>query len=92
MEVRQRRREEAAVTRERVENIRRRMREGETWQARVNSITSILYPCLLLLLLGLAAYCCYLYITFPARVEEVEEEVRGGILEEAEEVEDILAG
>jgi len=90
MEVRQRRREEAAATRERVADIRRKMREGESWQTRVNSLLALLYPCLLLLLLGLAAYCCYLYTTLPARVEEVEE-VRGGILEEVEEVEDILA-
>ena len=93
-EVRQRRKEEAAATRERISEIRRRMRAGESWQSRVNSLLAVLYPVLLLLVLLLGLYCSYLYYSSAGLREDQGSPTTGveDILEEQEEaVEEILA-
>ena len=75
---------------------------SETWQSRVNRVLAILYPFLLLLALGLGAYCCYKYATIYMDSWEQGSQERGGdkikvesdLLEEVDEdggIEDILA-
>ena len=96
-EVRHRRREEAAATKEKIQEIRRRMKAGETWQSRVNRLLALLYPLLFFLILALGLYCGYMY--WQARrlqeaqgKEQEQEQELGGILQEQEEeVEEILA-
>ena len=74
---------------------------SETWQSRVNRVLAILYPFLLLLALGLAAYCCYKYATIYMDSWNHEVQEREGdkinaendILEEVDDggIEEILA-
>ena len=74
---------------------------SETWQSRVNRVLALLYPFLLLLALGLGAYCCYKYATIYMDSWEHGSRERGGdkinvesdLLEEVEDsaIEDILA-
>ena len=95
-EVRHRRREEAAATKEKIQEIRRRMKAGETWQSRVNRLLAILYPLLFMLLLALGLYCGYMYWQARRLLQEVqgkeqEQEVGGILQEQEEEVEEILA-
>jgi hypothetical protein len=96
--VRQRRREDAAATRDRITEIRRRMKAGETWQARANRLLAVLYPLLLLAAVGLGVYCGYQYYHSrpgletgegPRPAQDILEE-RGDALGE-EAVEEIIA-
>ena len=74
---------------------------SETWQSRVNRVLAILYPFLLLLALGLGAYCCYKYATIymdswdhgTQEREGDKTNLENDILEELDDggVEDILA-
>ena len=74
---------------------------SETWQSRVNRVLAILYPFLLLLALGLGAYCCYKYATiymdsWDQKIQEGEGDkinVESDILEEVDDggIEEILA-
>ena len=92
-EVRHRRREEAAATKEKIQEIRRRMKAGETWQSRVNRLMALLYPLLFLLVLALGLYCGYMYWQ-AGRLQEAQgkdQEVGGILQEQEEEVEEILA-
>ena len=82
-------------------NIQYVFQASETWQSRVNRVLAILYPFLLLLALGLGAYCCYKYATIYMDSWEHGSRERGGdkinvesdLLEEVEDsaIEDILA-
>ena len=83
-------------------NIKYVFQASETWQSRVNRVLAILYPFLLLLALGLGAYCCYKYATIYMDSWEHGNQERGGdkikvendLLEEMNDdggIEDILA-
>ena len=96
--MRQRRREDTAATRERITEIRRKMKAGETWQARVNRLLAVLYPVLLVAAVGLGLYCGYQYYHSlpeqeagggPRPGQDILQE-RGDVLGE-EAVEEIIA-